>query len=793
MIAGRLLRLGTLALLLATPTLHAQSADFDFGRLELPAGFLDLADVTLVTDAYGVTTVTAKSRLGNAEALVLASVRLPVAGGERSIVLGIKQARWSITEAIPALSNPVLDNLTFSNVALILSDQDIERHSSTLEEAEYEFYQEVYKSEEFTLRLTPGINLIAAIPAESLEPGHPLITVMDALGIEKGTVLLQGTLGKSLALLASPGAGGMDIIKDVYLRAELPPMRPAGSPEWFRSGQLALELTGAPSVRLVGEVNVFIDEEELQFFLAAALAKSGMSLAGGLNASDGWQQPFGIPWLVLNNVTLALGISPAGITPGFAARMVIGEKDLDVAISMTFTPTGVPSSMMVKGESEKGFGIADLVELQGRMAAARDAAAKASGNNVPATVAIPVAALPNVDFRKVGLQFAPRDAPELGVERGMKIKGEMWLSLSPSGELTNFASVDIGVTEDGLWARGQLSAFTLGPLVWEDALIDLTATREAQYLFMKGDVTLFGARQAVDLALTKDSLSFRSQTRMFDMFSADLQVRSVFNLQRPDFQVDAVLAADFGAAVGPLFQQGMVAFVGTAGDVLALANSTARAAEQALAIPEATVEQLRRALELQREIAATAVSNATSTANARRVAMNSAYATRNSAWSYYASLPALPPGRKATALASYHAANATYLHRAAAYSASMAYLAATQRVYSSIPPVNQNIHLLRAEEALAELRSQLQALQNNLAAMERQFAAVEAALARGEQLLVIERAEFHGGLQSAMNGEAVRWGIKGEFVGEPFDIQRTMDFTNVGQGAGELLQSLLNR
>jgi hypothetical protein len=123
----------------------------------------------------------------------------------------------------------------------------------------------------------------------------------------------------------------------------------------------------------------------------------------------------------------------------------------------------------------------------------------------------------------------------------------------------------------------------------------------------------------------------------------------------------------------------------------------------------------------------------------------------------------------------------------------MAYLAATQRVYSSIPPVNQNIHLLRAEEALAELRSQLQALQNNLAAMERQFAAVEAALARGEQLLVIERAEFHGGLQSAMNGEAVRWGIKGEFVGEPFDIQRTMDFTNVGQGAGELLQSLLNR
>lgn len=789
----RTLRFCALALLLGAATLQAQSADFNVRPAELPAGFLDLSDVTVVTDAYGVTTATARTRLGNADALVLVSAQLPVAGAERSFIIGIKPVHWSITEAIPALSNPVLDNLTFSNVALIISDVDIERHSSTLEEAEYEFYQEVYKSDDFRLVLKPGINLIAAIPAEGLPADHPLITVMDALGIEKGNVLLQGTLGKSLALLASPGAGGMDIIKDVYLRAELPPMRPAGSPAWFRSGQLALELTGAPSVRLVGEMNVLIEEAELQFFLAAALAKSGMSLAGGLNAADGWQQPFGIPWLILNNVTLALGISPTGITPGFAAGMVIGEKDIDVAISMTFTPTGVPSSMMVKGESEKGFGIADLVELQARMAAARDAALKASGTDGPPAAAIPVAALPNVDFRKVGLQFAPRDAPELGVERGMKIKGEMWLPLSPSGELTNFASVDIGVTEDGLWARGHLNAFALGPLVWEDALIDLTATREAQYLFMKGDVTLFGARQAVDLALTKDSLSFRSQTRMFDMFSADLQVRSAFNLQRPDFQVDAVVAADFGAAVGPLFQQGMVAFVGTAGDVLALANSTARAAEQALAIPEATVEQLRRALELQREIAATAVSNATGTASVRRAAMNSAYGTRNSAWSYYASLPALPPVPKASALASYHAANATYLQRAAAYSASMAYLAATQRVYNSIPPVNQNLHLLRAEAALAELRSQLQTLQNNLSAMERQFAALEAALARGEQLLVIERAEFHGGLQSAMNGEAIRWDIIGQFGGEPFEVHQAMDFSNVGEGAGRLVQTLVQR
>ena len=787
----RMLVCSTWLLCAATPLAAQEPERFNLASLQPPPGFLDLTDVVVFTNSDGMLTATAKTRLGNAEALVLVSATLPVGGAQRRVIMGIKPIRWSLTEAIPALSNPVLDNLTFSNVALVVTDQEVARHSSELDQGEFDFYSEVYKSDDFTLILKPGINLIAAIPAEGLEPGHPLIAVMDALGIEKGTILLQGTLGKSLALLAGGGAG--NALEDLYLRAELPPMRPAGSPEWFRSGQLALELTGAPSVRLVGELNVFIDEEELQFFVAAALAKSGMSLAGGLNATDGWEQPFGIPWLILNNVVLALGISPAGITPGFAAKMVIGEKDIDVAISMTFTPSGVPSSMMFKGESQAGFGVSDLMKLQAGMAAARDAALKASGNDVPATPAIPVESLPDIEFRKVGLQFAPKDAPELNVEKGMKIKGELWLGLTPNGAPTNFASVDIGVTEDGMWARGHVNEFTLGPLEWEDAELDLTLTREARYLMMKGDVTLFGARQAIDLSMSKDSLSFQSTTRLFDMFSADLSVRSTFNLQRPDLRVDAVVSADFGDAVGPLFQQGMVAFVGAAGDVLTVAGNAARAAEQALAIPEATLDQLRRVLEAQRQLAADVVANATVTANSRRVAMNGAWATRNNAWNYYYGLPFRPPWRKTQALGAYHAANATYLQRAAAYSASMAFLGGAQRVYNSIPPVDQNIHLLRAEEAVARLRTQLQTLQRNLAEMERQFAVLEAALARGEQLLVIERAEFHAGLQAAMNGEAIRWDIIGEFAGTPFEVHKTMDFSNVGEGAAQLVQTLLQR
>ncbi|MBR9990785.1 MAG: hypothetical protein KFH98_13575 [Gemmatimonadetes bacterium] len=785
--------LGSCALLLTPASSAAQDASgFDIASLKPPPGFLDLTDLVVHTDADGVVTATATTRLGNAEALVLLSVNPGANGGERQFTIGLKPTGWSLTEAIPALSNPVLDNLTFSNVALVISNQDIDRQSFELDVTEREFYGEVYKSDEFRLVLKPGINLIAAIPAEGLEPGHPMLVVMDALGIEKGTILLQGTLGKSLALIGAPGAGGMDIVRDLYLRAELPPMRPPGSPEWFRSGQIALELTGDPSVRLVGEVNVILDEEELMFFLAASLARSGMTLAGGLRAEDGWQQPFGIPWLILNDVVLALSITPTGsVQPGFAASMVIGEKDIDVAISMAFSPAGVPTSMMLAGESEAGFGLSDLVELQGRMAAARDAAATAAGGSPSAAPAVPLDALPAVDFRGVALQFAPQDAPELGVERGMKLKGELWLPLSADGQMSNFAGVDIGVTEDGLWARGHLSAFTLGPLVWDDAELDLTATKETQHLIVKGQIELMGTRQLVDLTVSRDVLAFRTETRMWDMFSADIQAQAAFNLTRPDFQVDAVVSADFGDAVGPLMQQGIVAFAAAGEDVMAAAGAAAHAAEQALAIPEATVDELRRVLEAQRQIAFNAMTQAAATAAARRNTMNSAWSARGRAWNTYRATPAFPAWRKAQTLNAYRAAHGTYLRYAIAYNGSVAVWTAAQRVHNAIPPVDQNIHLMRAEAALALLRTQLRTMQDNLAAAENQFAAINAAVSRGEQLVVIERAEFSGGLQSAMNGDPVRWGIRGAFIGEPFRIEETMNFANVGEGVSQMLRSLL--
>ena len=357
--------------------------------------------------------------------------------------------------------------------------------------------------------------------------------------------------------------------------------------------------------------------------------------------------------------------------------------------------------------------------------------------------------------------------------------------------MTDFAGVDVGVTEDGIWARGDLGAFELGPLVWQDAALDLTATREAQHLMVNGEVEMFGSRQLVDLSLSREEFSFRSETNLFDMFTADITAHSPFDLRRPDFQVHAVARADFADAVGPMAQDAMVAFAERGQNVVATAASAARAAGEALARTEASAEDLRRVLEAQRRQAEDQLAAARTRAASARSAMVTALGARNRALSAYHATPRLPAWRKLQRLNAYRSAHGLYIRRSVAFNAAAAEAAVRQRVVAAIPPVDRNVLMQSADAAIRELRGQLEGMQRDLEQMEAQLAAITDALDRGEQLLVIDRAEFRGGLQAAMAGQAMRWDINGRFVGEPFELHETIDFSSPGEGSARMLQALL--
>ena len=179
-----------------------------------------------------------------------------------------------------------------------------------------------------------------------------------------------------------------------------------------------------PSVGLVGALNVAIEDDIVSFLVKTKAGRDGLILSGGMISEEGWDSPFGIDWLILNRVLMLLGVTPTGsVQLGFNADMVVGTKDIDVAILVALNAaTGVPTNFMFDGQSDAGFGVSDIVDLQTKMVAA-------SGRP-----GIPIDNLPPLGLKNAKLKFAPKDAPELGISRGMTLGGLLYLKAAPENK-----------------------------------------------------------------------------------------------------------------------------------------------------------------------------------------------------------------------------------------------------------------------------------------------------------------------------------------------------------------------
>jgi hypothetical protein len=786
--------LGAVATSTVSTSALAQSAMDEVRNVvaAMPPGLFDLTDLELATEGDGTVTGSATITLLGSRTDVLLS--MSTRRGSRQYLIGLRPDDWQLSRAVPGLSMPALEGMTLSNVGLVISPDSTVRSSGEMSGGELAFYSEIFKADDFVLTLRPGINLFASLPADKLPEGHPLAAIMDALGIEKGVIRIQGALGRNIAMLGNPGAAGADAIRELFLRAELPPMRPKGSPEWFRSGQLALEITGDPSLRLAGEMNVRIQQDELAFFIAAALANAGVSLSGGLKADRGWDQPFGIQWLTLHKVVLKLGVTAVGsVQLGFGANLVIGTRDMTVAIAIAISPAGVPTNFIFSGESEAGFGLSDLAALQEKMAASRQAAQDGTGASVPlAGARIPIDALPPVEFRTVALKFAPRDEPDLGVQRGMAIKGRLLLP-SGDGSLRDVASVDVNVGEDGMWVRGSLAAFQVGPLTWQDAQLDLTATRDLQRLRIAGDVELLGSRQKIDLDVSRTQLRFNTVTRMYGLFNAQVDATAALDLRQPKFRVRAVAESELGGLLQPLVREGAQAFVTASSVVIQQADVAIAGLRTTLARADATVAELRDALERQRNRARVALDAEQEKATALSREASTARARRDRAQQLWEDTPIRELSLRATRRNAWLEAAATYNVAAAKAAGQAAVVGAARRVLNALPPVDQSIAVMTATAAVRALRTQLETAQRNLEALREQHAAIVDAINGGGTLFAITRGEVNADLEALKSGQALEWRVQGTWVNAPFSIAAALDFSEPAAAAGALLSQLIHR
>jgi hypothetical protein len=494
--------------------------------------------------------------LNGTPAQVLFSVIPSPGGGLPQIITGFLLHDWSLADALDPLKDTFVEDFRFHTVGLLLSKGEGTTRSTDMDPQTRAFYGNIYGAEDFSVPFQTGLSLIGVVPLN----GNPLQGGLDALGMTTDAVYLIGTIPGSIIGLAGGGGG----LSGLSLVAGLPPVSPPGSPEWFVSGRLGLQITAQPSVGFVGSITVHIEDEVLTFDVSAAIQRVGASvefaLTGGLSAQEPWEQPFGIEWLIFNSATLKVAVSAIGsITLGFAGDMVVGEKDIDVAVAVTVSPAGVPTNFIFDGETDEGVTMTDLVMLQQRMARVDD----------PNAPMIPLNAMPDMAVRSVRLKFAPRGDPDLGVQAGFAIAGDLWIPSEANGPPNrNFAGVNLSVDLMGILAQGHIGAFDLGPVSWSDAMCDLTLTLPAQHFFVSGAAEVGSFSQGdLNLGMTRTGLSFLTTTTIFGQVQAQLDANATFSLSDPQFTVHGLLQNDFGGSIVPTLTQRVKAQANTSTSV----------------------------------------------------------------------------------------------------------------------------------------------------------------------------------------------------------------------------------
>ncbi len=280
----------------------------------------------------------------------------------------------------------------------------------------------------------------------------------------------------------------------------------------------------------------------------------------------------------------------------------------------------------------------------------------------------------------------------------MAIKGDLFLSRTPGGEMENFAGIDCNVGLEGIWAKGHLNEFKVGPLVWNDAMIDLQLIPLQSHFLLNGEVELLGSMKMIDLAITRDSLAFKTATEIDGLYSSMLTASGAFNLTNPDFAVHGELQNDFSETLEVPLSQGLS--VASEAGIITV-NAAMVAFEQADKLrqkKEQAVDQLKIELEKVRNTARQIMVDAKSERDVIYNELVSSKNSKNAAFNKFKNIKSRFVKEKAAALKTYKSKLAAYGKKAAQYTKIHAVYVGKLAIYNAIPDPDNNPKLVALKD-----------------------------------------------------------------------------------------------
>lgn len=461
--------------------------------------------------------------------------------------VALTQKDFAITELLPPLKNTPLKEIKFPFLALMLSEEGLDKQFSQLSKVGQDALKDIFTSPSDTVKIDKGLAIIAGFHpdnAGTLKDGVKGIGVHDSVvvigeidGIFGGSpkVKLEGKLSKTGKPHHMPNGTSYKTGEEVAFFINV-----------LESGQdfdFELGIEVGVNTKIKNDILLFDSRVKMEIMDEGF----GIDVEGQMKGT--WHKPFGINGLSLSDVTIELGTQEDGaIKLGFGGATVIADQHFKMAADGKFLPEalGFPQAIAFVGS-------ADTLPLLFVEDIALKVLAKEIKFDLPQGI-MPV-------FKNAKFAFATPGAedPDLKIDgEGFALKGGLsWL-----GHELGSVNMSVSPTK-GIYVADKIDDIDLGPLKLTDNHFTMKAGLKniVPTVSVNADIEIkyLGIKDKFDVNFDKKGASFETTTKFGDDFSMHnlLRLSGIdLSLTKPSFtNADFYMEGDMQLDIGKFVEE----------------------------------------------------------------------------------------------------------------------------------------------------------------------------------------------------------------------------------------------
>lgn len=293
---------------------------------------------------------------------------------QKKVHVALALSNFNLGDNIPGASSTPLDDISFSNLALVIVPQGGTTGSMPTSSLPGIVSAKAAALAGPTVTLSTGVNIFAELDVKT---GSGLADAFGTLGISKGIPIVGSVDPRMLASGRSQGAaplaGGANAasnwVSSLNLGGALPDLKVPGltSGSGFQQSKINISGKGGLAVT-VGTTFVFVEESSTlrapgTFSFTRSSGNTAVALAA--TVPDGWAAPFGQSWLHITNLNLNGNMTGSGanrvLKLDFAGQASLGKSaPLKLAIDLQVANSQVSAANL---DFSGGLKMSDLPPL----------------------------------------------------------------------------------------------------------------------------------------------------------------------------------------------------------------------------------------------------------------------------------------------------------------------------------------------------------------------------------------------------------------------------------------------